>query len=596
VLETARVRTLGIAAAAIVLAATAAVYWPGRTAGFVGDDFMILHRLRQLSGAADVLHFFRGEFFEYYRPLGFVLHAIDWFSAGPDPARFHLTNLALHLVSTLLVLLIGWRLSPGTVAAPIAAILFGLHASNHEAVMWISARFDLLATTMSLAAVYAAIAGGRSGRLVAGPLLFFLALLSKESAVALPLAFAGWLVFQKRAGRAEAIRELAPWLAALVLYAIVRRLGGGVSSIGGASRLPKLFAFGAALAIVALPGQAFWDSARAWLQTSRMRVAAGVALALALGALLCATSSGRAAQLAAEKLAVAGFAIFHLVSPVIDLWDQPFYLMPGTTAYWLGGVIAVGTATVVVLLLWRPMVEDDRLWFLSIMLVATLIPVSALTEGKRYLYLPSAAACLMAGVLVSRAPRIRAAVLIVGLICGVSVAQVSAKVQDWVWAGQMTAEGARLVDSALAPACGTGHVVFLTSPVAVRDVYTHFYYETFEPPRGCMPESFQVIARVMRHDVVVRAEWTAPSQIAITVPEYRGNFVLSQDLRTFDRPLDGLDAMDLATPAGKVRAERDGTALRLTLTLAPDLPTDTLFFYYSAGRIVAMEPPRAPGR
>ena len=63
-------------AAALMVVATVALYWPALGAGFLGDDFMILHRLRSLSGAADVLRFFRGEFFEYYRPLGFVSHAI----------------------------------------------------------------------------------------------------------------------------------------------------------------------------------------------------------------------------------------------------------------------------------------------------------------------------------------------------------------------------------------------------------------------------------------------------------------------------------------------------------------------------------------
>jgi len=38
-------------AAALVVAATVALYWPSLSAGFVGDDFMILHRLRGIHGA-----------------------------------------------------------------------------------------------------------------------------------------------------------------------------------------------------------------------------------------------------------------------------------------------------------------------------------------------------------------------------------------------------------------------------------------------------------------------------------------------------------------------------------------------------------------
>ena len=49
-----------IGAAGLIVAVTLAVYWPALNTGFVGDDFMILHRLRSLAGAADVLRFFRG--------------------------------------------------------------------------------------------------------------------------------------------------------------------------------------------------------------------------------------------------------------------------------------------------------------------------------------------------------------------------------------------------------------------------------------------------------------------------------------------------------------------------------------------------------
>src|SRR3954462_4506899 len=217
-------RRLVGAAAGLTVLATIALYWPALGAGFVGDDFMILHRVRGLEHAHDVLRFFRGEFFEYYRPLGFVSHALDWTIAGQNAREFHLTNILLHLVNTTLVLLIGRSLSTRPLAGVLAAALFALHASSNEAVVWISARFDLLATCFALAALYciihatgsaglppsreelrrtaatspeagqphqpAALKGGAtsfetSPAHFAAAILFFLALLSKESAVAL---------------------------------------------------------------------------------------------------------------------------------------------------------------------------------------------------------------------------------------------------------------------------------------------------------------------------------------------------------------------------------------------------------------------------
>src|SRR5688572_11169186 len=146
---------------AAIMVATAFVYWPALAAGFVGDDFMILHRLRSVSDAGDALRFFRDEFFGYYRPLAFVSHSFDWLVAGAVPRQFHVTNLVLHLANTSLVSLIanaaaiaGEDSRGRLIAGTIAALLFGLHASNHEAVIWMSARFDLLATFWSLAALW----------------------------------------------------------------------------------------------------------------------------------------------------------------------------------------------------------------------------------------------------------------------------------------------------------------------------------------------------------------------------------------------------------------------------------------------------------
>jgi hypothetical protein len=556
----------------------------------VGDDFMVLHRLRALAGPADTLRFFRGEFFEYYRPLPFLLHAMDWAIAGPDPRQFHLTSLVLHATSAILVLLIGRALSPRSLAGPLAALLFALHASNHEAVLWISARFDLLATVFSLAAIWWMVRGGPGSR-VGSPILFFAALLSKESAVALPAAVAGFAVFRLRASTGETIRRVLPWLAALALYAVFRHLAGGVSAVGGASRLPKLTAFLLMLGVLLLLADQRWVRVRSHLVDHRRALIGGGIVGLACLAALAA-AGGRAGQLAADKLAVAGFAILNLGSPLIDLSDQPFYLDPQATMYWVGGVIALVVAGLVVLALWRPLLDDDRMWFLGTLLAAALLPVSALTEGTRYLYLPSAAVSLMAATLVAglRGRRRALALAFALAFLVVSAVQIWLKERDWLWAGRMTAEGAQLVDDALPPACGGEHVVFLTEPVAVHGVYTHFNYETFERPRGCTPAVFDVLVRVMRVDGTIDVSWDGPSRIVISAPAYRGNFVVSEDLRHFDRPIrSATRTAAVRTPLGELIAEPLGGAERLTLTLAPGIRTGRLrFFYYSDGRMRAL--------
>lgn len=578
--------------AALIAAASVAIYWPALGSGFVGDDFMILHRLRALSGPADVSRFFRGEFFEYYRPLGFVSHAIDWAIAGQHAAQFHLTNVLIHAISAVLVLLIGRALSPRSLAGPAAALLFALHASNSEAVVWMSARFDLLATCFSLAAMYWMIGSGGAATWGAA-LLFLPALLSKEAAVALPLAAAGWSVFRLRATAVQTITQVTPWLLVLVSYSALRHIFGGVSAVGGAGRLPKLIAFGICLAaIVALAGR--WEKMRDRLLERRaicaLAFVGGVAIVVILA--LVAPADVRIGALAREKLSVAGFALFYLTSPILGP-GEAIFSDPGRTA-WMVGAAALLAAGAIVFALWRRLLSDDRLWFLAAFLAAALLPISALTEGKRYLYLPSAVVSLIVGILVAESsPRIRRAVLgVTAAVVAASAVQIGFKLADWRWAGAMTAEGARVVDSSLAPSCGTGHVVFLTSPVGVRGVYSHFYYETFEVPRGCMPETFQVIARVLRLDAHVTARWDGDGRIIVTAPAYRGNFLLSHDLRAFDVRLRPGEAHEIATPLGALSAQAAGGIAELTLTLSPEVRREhPHFFYYSDGRIERLANP-----
>jgi hypothetical protein len=585
--------------AGLIITVTLAIYWPALGTGFVGDDFMILHRLRAAEGATDVLRFFRAEFFEYYRPLGFISHAADWAIAGQNSRQFHLTNVLIHTVNAVLVLLIGRTLSARWLAGPLAALLFALHPSSSEAVIWISARFDLLATCFALAALYWMVRGGATSSWMPA-LLFFPAVLSKEAAVALPIAAAGWSTFRLRASTIATAARVAPWLVVLAAYGALRRLAGGISAVGGTSRIPKLAAFGICLAVLVALADGRWEKVRAWLRPRRAQCATVFVAVLAIAALAAGVSEGRAGSLAREKLAVAGFAIFYLASPVLGPGEAVF-ADPTTSVAWLSGAAALLVAGAVILSVWHRALDDSRLWFLTAFFAATLLPISALTEGKRYLYLPSAAVSLIVAVAVAElhGRRRRAAL---GLVAGVLVAsaiQIAVKTGDWTWAGRMTAEGARLVDSTLAPSCGTGHVAFLTGPVGVRSVYSHFYYETFEVPRGCMPAIFQVLVRVVRIDTTVDAKWVGPSTIVITAPTYRDNFVLSEDLRHFDLPLRGAGTVAVNTPLGTLRAERIGATERLTLTLSPDVQRERVdFFYYSDGMIrpLGRGDPQAQGR
>lgn len=134
----------------------------------------------------------------YYRPLVWLSYLVER-ALGGGPALLHATNLALHAAATCLVFLLCRAFLSGAkrpdLGAAAGAALFALHPAHAESVLLVSGRTDLLAALFLLGAALAAWAGDRRSKrgydALAGG-LFFLALLSKETALAglalLPLA------------------------------------------------------------------------------------------------------------------------------------------------------------------------------------------------------------------------------------------------------------------------------------------------------------------------------------------------------------------------------------------------------------------------
>ena len=194
-------------------------YVPAMQGGFVWDDeaFTDARPIRELGGLwriwfapADLV----GE--GHYWPIVYTSFWLEHKLWGFAPTGYHLVNIALHLVNTLLV----WRLLrrlavPG---AWLAAALFAVHPVHVESVAWIIERKDLLSTLFYLAAVLVwvgwaphAAAGLRAGRYALALALYVAGLLSKSIVVTLPVAlliYHGW-----QAGRVTVrdVRRLVPF-------------------------------------------------------------------------------------------------------------------------------------------------------------------------------------------------------------------------------------------------------------------------------------------------------------------------------------------------------------------------------------------------
>jgi protein O-mannosyl-transferase len=207
-------RYITSAAALLVLIITLVVFLPSLSIGFVNwDDPQNLlenETLQQFAYQWDwngVKTIFTSDVIGNYNPLPIFTFAIEKYFFAPDPALnpfiFHLNNLWMHLVCTLLVYVLFIQLGTGWMAALIGALLFGIHPMRVESVAWVTERKDVLYGMFFLGALTAYVAYIKSATSKAGWYILIIVLsvfsyFSKVQAVTLPLTMVAIDFFLKR--------------------------------------------------------------------------------------------------------------------------------------------------------------------------------------------------------------------------------------------------------------------------------------------------------------------------------------------------------------------------------------------------------------
>ena len=80
----------------------------------------------------------------YWHPLTWLSHMLDVQLFGLDAGRHHLTNVALHAINTVLLLLVLWRMTGAVWRSVLVAAIFAFHPLDVESVAWVSGRKNLL--------------------------------------------------------------------------------------------------------------------------------------------------------------------------------------------------------------------------------------------------------------------------------------------------------------------------------------------------------------------------------------------------------------------------------------------------------------------
>lgn len=167
-------------------------YLPVIYNGFVSWDdevYIVNNPLIQSLNWNNFQHIFSTSFEGHYHPFTLLSLSIDYQLFGIHPLGFHLHNLILHILNTVLVFFMVRKLSGSDLVSWITAAFFGLHPMHVEAVAWATARKDVLYSFYFLLALYSYLQRREKKRfwLVISLLAFIFALFSKGQAVFLPL-------------------------------------------------------------------------------------------------------------------------------------------------------------------------------------------------------------------------------------------------------------------------------------------------------------------------------------------------------------------------------------------------------------------------
>ncbi len=150
------------------------------------DNYNIYENKHLLSG--DWLYFWKNSYVNLYIPVPYTLWTWTYQLAGASSTAFHSLNVFFHLINGVLIYLILSKFSFSRPAALVGSLFFLVHPLQVEAVAWATSFRDTLAFFFVLLSVGLSIFYPQ--KKVATVFFFFLALLSKPSAVAVPVLLA----------------------------------------------------------------------------------------------------------------------------------------------------------------------------------------------------------------------------------------------------------------------------------------------------------------------------------------------------------------------------------------------------------------------
>jgi Tfp pilus assembly protein PilF len=155
----ARIHLPGLAVALVLSVITITAFWPVSGYDFVNyDDNLYVTEntvVQQGFTWSGVVWAFSANHAYNWHPLTWISHMVDCQLFGLWAPGHHLTSLFLHVLNSVLLFLLLWRMTDSVWRSGMVAALFALHPLHVESVAWVSERKDVLSTLFWIVATWA---------------------------------------------------------------------------------------------------------------------------------------------------------------------------------------------------------------------------------------------------------------------------------------------------------------------------------------------------------------------------------------------------------------------------------------------------------